>query len=152
MWLLFRLSSRDLRLTSSASARGLRLQRRLIKVDPHDSRDTFEVDVVAEEDGFSAPRNRCDHAVDHPPGRDTGSSTAAVDANCGIEISGGVELKQIKPQQQSTQIGFPLVVACAGKHLHDDRLGYRDVAVSRDELCQALIDGTASRTVVFDPS
>lgn len=99
-----------------------------------------------------ATGHRGDEAVDHSPWRDPRPPASTVDAGSSVEVGCRVEREEIEAQEEPTQGSFAVIVTSAGQDLHEDRLGDRQRPLSADQLRQPLVDGTARRPVVFDPS
>jgi hypothetical protein len=72
--------------------------------------------------GSIAQGHRDDHAVEHASRGHSSMAAAPGDARGGVEVGHRVELQQPEPEQQPTQIGFSLVAARPGQHLHDSKI------------------------------
>lgn len=73
--------------------------------------------VVSKSDGG-------DHAVDQAAWRDPCAAAAPVNPHRAVEVDRSLKAQQFETSQQSPQIPLSSIVAGAGKHLGDDRLGY----------------------------
>ena len=47
------------------------------------------------------------------PRRHASAATVPIDATRGVEVGDCIEAEQVKPAQQATEVGFPLVVPCS---------------------------------------
>ena len=83
------------------------------------------------------PGHGGDHAANQPPGSDSGLPASTVQAHSAIEVSRGIEVALVEPQQQAPQVGLACVAAGPGEHFHDDRLRDSDRSVGRDEFREA---------------
>ena len=83
---------------------------------------------MGKQGGSPAQHHGSDHAVDHPPRGHTCAAATAVDVRGAVEVGHHLKGQQLEPQQQPPQVGFPLITARPGEHLHDDGLGDRDRA------------------------
>lgn len=79
------------------------------------------------------------------------AAATAVDAYGGVEVGGWVQVEKVEPQQQATQVLFPLVAACPGEDLHHDGLADRELPAMSYERGQPLINRTPGGTVVLHP-
>ena len=76
--------------------RALRPQRRLVELNPDNTRDAVHVRVVGEQLRARAPGDRGDHAVEHPPRGHTRRPTATVDRHSAVEIAHSIEAQRSK--------------------------------------------------------
>lgn len=125
--------------------------RRLVHLDAEDVGDLIEVGVECKERGAVAVSDRGNHAVDHSSGGDSHAPAGSVDASRGVEVHCRVEPQEVETEEQAPQVGFPLVAASPGDHLHDDGLSYRNPAVAGDELGEPSIDWARRCPVVLHP-
>lgn len=93
-----------------------------------------------------------DEAVHQTPGRDARPQASTVDAGSGVEVGCHVEREEIEAQKEPAQGSLALIVTGAGHDLHQDGLGNGERPLITDQLGQPMVDGTAGRPVIFDPS
>lgn len=125
--------------------------RRVVHLDADDVGDAIEVGVERKEGGPVTMGDRRDHAVDHSSGRHSDTSAGAVDTRRGIEVHRRVEPQETESEKQAAEVGFALVAAGPGDHLHHHWLGYRNVVVAGDELSETSIDRARGCPVVLHP-
>lgn len=93
-----------------------------------------------------------DEAVHQPPWRDALPPASPVDAGGSVEVGSGIECQEIEAQEKPTERSLPIIVPGASQDLHQHRLGDGQRTLVTDQLGQPEVDGTARRSVEFDPS
>ncbi len=126
-------------------------RRRRVQTDADDASDSGEVGVGGQQTRVKPLGDRRDHAVDETSRSDPGRATASVDTRGGIKVGHGIEGEQFASQQEPPQGDGPRLVSGTGQHLHDDRLGHREAAVTRDQVRDSTVEATARGSIGLHP-